>query len=82
MRQLKWWQHYEIMVFGEDVELSENGVVEVAAVQMAVLGVVAGAYLNSLRPGSLCWPSEMLKLYRIISVRAQSYYTLKSVLGE
>lgn len=41
MRQLKWCQHYEIMLFSEDVELSENGVVEVATVQMAVLGAVA-----------------------------------------
>ncbi|GAY42003.1 hypothetical protein CUMW_063590 [Citrus unshiu] len=35
---LKWWQHYEIMMFCEDVELSENGVEEVATVQMAFLG--------------------------------------------
>lgn len=34
----QWWQHYEIMMFREDVELSENGVVEVATVQMAFLG--------------------------------------------
>lgn len=58
-------------MFGEDVKLSENEVVEVAAIWMAVLGAVAGAYLNSLQPGSLCWPSEMLKVCRIISMHAQ-----------